>query len=331
MFIISTLIFIFSFTFLNFPLAFLSCLLIHSYLNHLGNHTSMKEMPSQENKNYVITGVSENGIGYFTTLEVLKKGATVILGCRNIEKTQKLIEKLKKESKNEKIFLIQLDMSSMESIKNFVLEFKRNFYSLDVLINNAGGGSRKGERSKDGFELTTAVNYIGIYCLTMELLELIKKSKDGRIINTSSITHYFFKKLKLDGWKGKEIDGNGSYQRSKLYLNLFTLELQNRLNEEKNTTTSVFSFHPGGVYTEIWNKNYPLLGKIFSYWFWLRMMSAEQGSITGLYLAMSEEAKNNKGKYFFKNKVFKENKLVYDENARKDLWNESQKVYKQFF
>eukprot|EP01080_Neovahlkampfia_damariscottae_P001335 gene1335-11417_t len=331
MFLISTSIFVASFSFLNFPAAFLTCLIIHSYLNHLGNHTPLDDMPSQENKTYIITGVAENGIGYFTTLEILKKGATVILGCRNIQKTQKLIEKFKKETKNEKIFLIQLDMSSMESIKNFVREYKKNFHSLDVLVNNAGGGFGKGERSKDGFELTTAVNYIGLYCLTMELLDLLKKSDDGRILNTSSITHYFPRKIKLDGWKGKEIDGNGAYQRSKLYLNLFTLELQNRLNEDKNNKLSVFSFHPGGVYTEIWSKTYPLLNTIFSYYLWMRMMSAKQGAVVGLFLSMSPEAKKDGGKYFFKNKVFKENKLVYDENARKDLWNESQKIYKEFF
>jgi NAD(P)-dependent dehydrogenase (short-subunit alcohol dehydrogenase family) len=329
MFLFSGLVFGVSFYFLNFLPAMIVCLIVHYLVNYMGNNPTLKKLTSQKDKTYIITGVAENGIGYYLTQNILELHGNVVLGCRNVEKTKLLIEKFKKETKNENISVIPLDVSSMASIKNFVKEFKRQHNQLDVLINNAGGGSKKGERSADGFELTTAINYIGIYCLTMELLDMIKESK-GRIVNTTSIAHYFAKKLDLDGWKGAVIDGDGNYARSKLYLNMFTCELQERLNQEKSEAT-VYSFHPGGVYTEIWGKNFPTIEKVLGFFIKQRMMTPKQGSICGVYLSANEEVKKDKGKYFFNNKVFKENKLVRDEKARKDLWEESEKVYKQFF
>jgi NAD(P)-dependent dehydrogenase (short-subunit alcohol dehydrogenase family) len=229
-------------------LSFLICFGIFTLLHYFGNKILPFNKENQTGKLFVITGVGENGIGYFLARDVLFLNAEVVLACRNVEKTRILAEKLKKETKNDKISIIQLDTSSMKSIKEFVKEFKSKHKKLDVLMNNAGISNDSDEKTEEGIDLGLTVNYLGVFCLTMDLLDLLKESKDGRIVNTSSIEHDEGIFL-LSDWKGEKVSkslvehvngGLNLYRRSKLFLNMFTRELQ--LREEK---ISAFSFHPG--------------------------------------------------------------------------------------
>jgi retinol dehydrogenase-12 len=164
--------------------------------------------------------------------------------------------------------------------------------------------SSANEKSKDGYELSFQVNYLSHYILTLSLLDLIEKV-NGRIVNTSSEGNSMFNTDGFDGFKGEKYKGGWNcYTRSKLYQVFFTKTLQNYLNK-KNSGASVYSFHPGAVYTKIWGKGF-LSNPLFSillFIFKLRMRTPKEGASNGLFLCASKDALKDKGKYFTSNKV----------------------------
>jgi NAD(P)-dependent dehydrogenase (short-subunit alcohol dehydrogenase family) len=89
------------------------------------------------NKNIIVTGAN-CGIGYETALELAKRGARVIIACRDETKANQACDKIKQESKNDKVEVELLDLSKLKSIKAFSERIIAKLDRLDVLINNAG-------------------------------------------------------------------------------------------------------------------------------------------------------------------------------------------------
>jgi len=115
----------------------------------------------------LITGANR-GIGKETTRALAKKGATIIMACRNLEKAEPVREMIQTESKNPNIEVMKLDLASLKSVRNFTQEFKARYQQLNVLINNAGVFCMKREETEEGFELATVF-------FTQELAERLKE------------------------------------------------------------------------------------------------------------------------------------------------------------
>ncbi|PSN43384.1 hypothetical protein C0J52_17973 [Blattella germanica] len=148
-----------------------------------------QDCPSKQTihgKTVIITGAS-SGIGYETALELAKRGATIILACRNMESGRNAISQIKKEVKNAKLLVKELDLASLQSIHKFIkaLEFK----TIDILINNAGIAFHPFKKTSDGFEMHLVSNYLGHFLLTHLLLPKLKASSKARIINMSAHSH----------------------------------------------------------------------------------------------------------------------------------------------
>ncbi len=133
----------------------------------------------------IITG-SNSGIGKETAIGLAEMGTTIVMVVRNQERGEKVRTEIIKQTGNNSVDLMICDLSSMGSIRHFVEEFKKKYDRLDVLINNAGATFSKREVTSEGFERNFAVNYLGPFLLTHELLELLKSSAPSRIINVSS-------------------------------------------------------------------------------------------------------------------------------------------------
>jgi hypothetical protein len=111
-------------------------LTINGVLHKMGNSVKPGKLTNLKNKLCLITGVAENGIGFYLTKGILENGAKVIITCRDMKKSEKLVQDLKNLTKNNDIVAMELNLDSLESVKSFIQEFRNKYDRLDVLFNN---------------------------------------------------------------------------------------------------------------------------------------------------------------------------------------------------
>ena len=123
---------------------------------------------------HIVTGASK-GIGEEIAKELARRGARVILAVRNVKKTEPIRDEIIRETKNDEVKIMRIDLSDLGSVHRFCFEFNESEPYLHVLINNAGVVASK-EKTKQGFHMVMGVNYIGPFLITHLLLEKLKKS-----------------------------------------------------------------------------------------------------------------------------------------------------------
>ncbi|XP_068237944.1 retinol dehydrogenase 13-like isoform X2 [Palaemon carinicauda] len=267
----------------------------------------------------LVTGAS-SGIGKETALDLAKRGARVILACRNLEKAQRVADEIVKESENNNVVVREVDTSKLSSVRHFANEILKTEIRLDILVNNAGiPGHHCRMLTTDGLELTMATNHYGHFLLTNILLELLKKSAPSRIVNVSSMMHDFCRKLDPEDLNFEKNSYNSfkAYCQSKLCNILFTLELSERL---RGSGVVANSLHPGYVYTEIVSKIGGLKGFVFKLLAYLVAKDPRLGAQTTIHAAVSEEIDNVSGKYFVECKESTCSKLASHRGMSKKLW-----------
>ncbi|WVZ57547.1 hypothetical protein U9M48_007919 [Paspalum notatum var. saurae] len=142
----------------------------------------------------VITGAS-SGIGLETARVLARRGVHVVMAVRNVSAGLAVKEAIVAKIPGARIDLLELDLSSMASVRRFAADFDSLNLPLNILINNAGVMTRNCTRSRDGLELHFATNHIGHFLLTNLLLENMKRTSrdsgiEGRIANVASAAHY---------------------------------------------------------------------------------------------------------------------------------------------
>ena len=272
----------------------------------------------------LITG-GNSGVGKATAIALAKNGARIIIASRNKEKANQAVIEIKEESKNEEVYSLPCDLASLDSVRKCVQAYKEQFGRLDVLINNAGLVTDKLQFTQDGFELQIGVNHLGHFLLTTQLIDLLKKADEARIISVSSNAH-LGGKIDFDTFEGEEgskkYSGPKAYRQSKLANVLFTKELAKRY-----PSITCHSLHPGVVRTEIAGKNgngllWRVVWKLSSPF----MLTPANGAKTSVYLATSPEVLKTNGRYFHKQKEIEPNKLANDISLAKKLWEISEKL-----
>ncbi|MBN3290928.1 RDH13 dehydrogenase, partial [Polypterus senegalus] len=246
-------------------------------------------------KTAIVTGAN-TGIGKYIALDLARRGARVILACRSKERGQAALEEIKKKSQNNNIHLRIVDTSLMASVREFAQKINEEEKRLDILINNAGASGLPKRITSEGLEVSFATNHVGAYLLTNLLLDLIKRSAPARIVNVSSVNH---KQGVVDfsHYRGENLSYSMDtvYNHTKLHNILFTNELARRIQGTGVTANSV---HPGFVKTEVM-RYYNLLTRmavsIVAFFFF---KSSEEGAVSTIYCAVSEEVDGITGKYF---------------------------------
>lgn len=277
-----------------------------------------------QGKVMLITGATE-GIGKAATLNLAKRGAEIVLVGRNKEKSEKVLSELKQQSGNEKLSLLLGDMSSLKDIRRVASEFKAKYDRLDVLVNNAGAVFTDKKLSVDGYEMTFALNHLGYFLLTRDLLPLLEKTPNSRVVSTSSGAHatgnmdpsYIAKR------EGKGA-GFSAYADSKLANILFTRELARRA-----PNVVVNCFHPGFVYTGFGQNNGGLFAGAIKFGASLFARTPEKGAETLVWLAGSPEAASVRGEYCYDCKPIKTSRRAKDDTLAKQLWDLSEKICEQ--
>jgi NAD(P)-dependent dehydrogenase (short-subunit alcohol dehydrogenase family) len=269
----------------------------------------------------VVTGATA-GIGLATTRALAQRGATVVLVARNPQKGERTIARLRQATGNPDVDFIQADLSSLAEVRDVVASLKRSYDRLDVLVNNVGSFFAQRRLSADGFEMTLALNYLGVYLLTRRLLDALKASAPARIVNVASDVHrqgrIHFENLGLAGAYGLM----KAYAQSKLALVLFTYELARRLERADEPRVTVNAVHPGLVATDIWKGDgwWSPLADLLDPLFKLLVRSPEKGAETVVYLAASPEVAGVSGKYFFDQEPVRSSPASYDEETARRLW-----------
>jgi NAD(P)-dependent dehydrogenase (short-subunit alcohol dehydrogenase family) len=199
-----------------------------------------------QGKNVLITG-GNSGIGLSTAIELGKLGATVVLACRDSEKTNTALQQSNAHAQTPSINLA-VDLANLQSVRDLAAVYLTRFQRLDVLINNAGIFPAKKRLTDDGYEMQFGVNHLAHFLLTNELLDRLKQSPPSRVVSVTSKLHSKGS-LDFDTFEGyKKYSPQAAYNQSKLANVLFSYELAERLQGSGVTSNCL---HPGAVATDI--------------------------------------------------------------------------------
>ncbi|WP_373077437.1 oxidoreductase [Zhongshania sp.] len=196
------------------------------------------------NRVAVVTGAN-SGLGLAIAKVLAAKGYHVVMACRNLTKAKDAEAELKSECPTAMTTIIRLDLSDLDSVREFCLSCVEQVGKLDLLVNNAGIVAMPFERNKLGHEMQFATNYLGAFALVGQLLPHFKTDGECRIVNVGSLAHRFAK-LVLDdlNWEKEEYKEMKGYGRSKIALMTFTVELNKRLNASGSNIIALAA-HPG--------------------------------------------------------------------------------------
>jgi NAD(P)-dependent dehydrogenase (short-subunit alcohol dehydrogenase family) len=274
-------------------------------------------------KTVVITG-SNQGIGKAAAVALAAKGARVVLVARNRDKGEAARAEVEAAGQGG-AELVVADLSSQSEVRRAAAEIKAKHDRLDVLVNNAGVFVPERHVTADGLEETFALNHLGYFLFTRELLDLLKASGPSRIVNVSSEAHRGARmhwddlQFEREGYRGFK-----AYGQSKLANVLFTYELARRLEGSSVTANCL---HPG-VIGSGFGQTYPgalsVLVKIARPF----MLTPQEGARTTVHLASSPEVEGVSGKYFSKCKPAKSNAVSYDVQSQQKLWALSEELVK---
>jgi NAD(P)-dependent dehydrogenase (short-subunit alcohol dehydrogenase family) len=148
----------------------------------------------------------------------------------------------------------KLDLANLAAVADFAYRVERMERPVDLLVNNAGVlALPRRQVTVDGFEMQLGTNYLGHFALTAHLLPLLRRGRDARVVQVSSLTHHLasidFNDFNLErGYRPIK-----AYGRSKLAMLLFALELQRRSDNGGWRVLSVAA-HPGYARTSLFEK-----------------------------------------------------------------------------
>ncbi|KAI3822229.1 hypothetical protein L1987_09816 [Smallanthus sonchifolius] len=272
----------------------------------------------------IVTGAT-SGIGAETARVLALRGVRVIMAVRNTEKGTKVKEMILKETPDAKVDVMELDLSSMASVRDFADKYLSASLPLHVLINNAGVLSPQFKLSNEKIELHFATNHLGHFLLTNLLLETMKTTSyehktEGRIIIVSSEGHRFTYSGTLSDYINNESSFSSvyAYGLSKLANILHANELA-RLLKEEGVNITANSLHPGFIDTELFrghNIFSVICNRILRYF----IKDVSQGAATTCYLALNPKVKGVTGEFFSDSNLAKLSSRAKDQELAKELW-----------
>jgi NAD(P)-dependent dehydrogenase (short-subunit alcohol dehydrogenase family) len=297
---------------------------------NLRRHTmkwTSNDIPNQTGRLAIVTGAN-TGIGFETARALAQKAASVVLACRSRDKGQAAVERILAENPDASVRFEQLDLSDLHSVETFAERVQTQNNRLDLLILNAGVMVPPESKTAQGFELQFGVNHLGHFALTGRLLPLMQKVDGARVVVVSSTAAAMgtvdfddlqFEKRGYAPWK--------AYGQSKLANQLFTLELQRRM-QAVDSSVVVTAAHPGWTATDL--QRTTNMVRFMNHFF---AMQPPQGALPTLRAATDPAVEA--GAYYGPHGMMQMRgypirvpmvKQANDENAAKRLWDISEEL-----
>ncbi|XKL63482.1 hypothetical protein PGB90_005846 [Kerria lacca] len=251
------------------------------------------------NKIALITGAN-TGIGFETAYSLAMHNCCVVFGCRSINAAEEAVSKIKARRNNANCTIIELNLSSLKSVKQFAAEFKKKFNRLDILILNAGVFALPYTLTEDGYESTFQICHLSHFYLTKLLEPEILNASFPRIIVVSSESHRYSNLTERNLSEAVLSPPYNKYRSLMAYNNvklcniLFANQLHMRLYTKG---VNVYSVHPGNlVYSNIWR----------NWWFYKVLFyicrpftkSLQQAASTSVFCATSAVLDKISGIYY---------------------------------
>jgi NAD(P)-dependent dehydrogenase (short-subunit alcohol dehydrogenase family) len=275
----------------------------------------------------IITGAN-GGMGYEEAKEALLQGYHTIMACYCPSKSEARRQQMIEETGCSDVEIMGLDLSNLQSVRDFADRVKAKFDHIDLLMNNAGTLETGYHTTVDGLERTVSVNYVGPYLLTLLLIPLM--GKGSRIVNMSSCSFVlgnlqfpeFFRKGRKGFWQRILV-----YSNTKLAITLFTLDLAKRI---KGQGITVNAADPGVVNTKIIHLQNRLLDPLADLFFRPFIRSPRQGADTAIHLMFDEEKAGQTGTFCRSNKIVNLGDKYVHHKQMQALWEETEKLVQNF-
>ncbi|XP_050214995.1 uncharacterized protein LOC126666078 [Mercurialis annua] len=245
-----------------------------------------------DGKNCIVTGAN-SGIGYATAEGLASRGATVYMVCRNKERGEAALSKIRSTTGNQNVHLEVCDLSSVSGIKSFASNFAAKEVPVHVLVNNAGLLENNRVTTSEGFELNFAVNVLGTYAMTELMVPLLEKAApDARVITVSSGGMYTSPLTADLQYSEGTFSGVDQYARNKRVQ----VELNDKWAEmHKDRGISFYTMHPGWAETPGVARSMPSFNQSLSG----KLRTSEEGADTVIWLALQPKEKLVSGGFYF--------------------------------
>jgi len=298
------------------------------------NELNLDDLPPLEGKKVLITGAS-SGLGYATAVDLASRGAHVIMAQRSGIPGKG--EEVKRKTGSEKVDMIRMDLSDLESLQTLTTEIKEQFGPLDIIVCNAAMVAKKSRPVKQGLDEMFVVNYFAKFLLVNQVLNEGILNHAGphipRIIFVSSESHRNPSSFDWERFGRYEPYGIkqsvAMYGYYKLLLVTMANEFSRRLNQDGKVSCSVFALCPGPVNSNIAREApgifQPLLKLVFGIFF----RSPKKACRPVSYLAASRELEGKTGEYMFLMQMKEMDEKAVDPENGKRLWELSEELSKR--
>lgn len=202
------------------------------------------DIPDQTGRVALVTGPT-SGLGELTARVLAGRGARVLLGARDPDRTDATVRRIRRERADADLEHVPLDLAELGSVAGAAEQVGGRHPRLDLLIANAGVMATPARRTVDGFEWQLGVNHLGHQALIAALLDLLRATPASRVVLVSSLVHH---RGDLDTddpqWERRRYRRWQAYADSKLANLAYAFELQRRLAAADGETIAVAA-HPG--------------------------------------------------------------------------------------
>jgi NAD(P)-dependent dehydrogenase (short-subunit alcohol dehydrogenase family) len=211
---------------------------------------TLDSIPDLTGTTSVVTGANV-GLGLATAAALAAKGSHVIMAARNQEKAAAAAEQIRRTSPAASLVIVNLDLGSLESVRNAADQVRTSHERVDILVNNAGLMAVPEGTTADGFETQFGVNHLGHWALTALLMPALLAAPKARVVTVTSVAHHIGSAVDpanpyLHGayrpWK--------AYGQSKLANYHYALGLQREFDRARVSAMSLLA-HPGLSHTNL--------------------------------------------------------------------------------